>query len=883
MLKPWRDVMEPNDDVADDRYSQAQWAADLGQVVNGKDSSEYSDPVEFFSRTYLTDGLKNLLVSTLRRLTTGRGEPVVQLKISFGGGKTHSLLALYHLFGGAIRAEQSSAVREILQAAQVERLPRVNTAVIVGTWTNPLKSTLWGEIAAQLSRATGKPELYELIRLNDEQKTSPGVATLQKLFEDAGACLILIDELVAYGRKLKRGEVDGGGTFGNLLTFIQELTEAAKACTNCAVVVSIPESDAEVGDDLGRETLRQVETYFKRLEFVWSPATPEEGYEIVRRRLFKECRDERAREETCKAYFNMYKDNANDFPYESRQPKFRERLLSCYPIHPKLFDYLYERWSSLDKFQKTRGVLRLMAKVIHELWTSGDTSLMIMPGNMPLNADSVREELVSTLSDKTWDTIVNSEVDGARSKARELDATNTRSGRVSAARKITRTIFMGTAPVGRSGDGRRGLDKKAILLGATEAQAGENLPIYSEALATLKDSLYYLYSQDSQYWFGVHPTLRKWVDDKRETFSDDDIDYEIEKWLATWQRRAQAKTVHICPKTSEDVPDVQTARLVILAPKYSLDTKGEAQKILEHRGTKPRMHKNMLTFLSADAEGLRHLRKTVRDFLAWSAVCAEVDALNLDRQQIKDAEGNRESARKDFYNKLSQTYSKAFAPRSDVDLIVIWDEYTLNCTTEDNIAAAFAAFKRDDNLIESMSAENLRRLLDEYEFICRDGVDVDKLWEYFTTLYYMPRLVDKNVLLEAIRKGVEAKTFALSEDGQRLLKNVAPPETAETIKSSTEETIQSAQDDSPEEEPEPEEKLSTRFYMDTKLDRTRYGKIVRDCMTEIIEHLEALPGAQASVRLVVSIDVPDGIPTEIEDMVADNCRTFKVDNFGFEP
>ena len=461
-LKPWRNVIEPNPDVSGGRYRQSEFAADLAQVVRGEGIPEYTDPVEFFSRTYLTGGLKNLLVKTLRRLTSGDGEPVIQLKTSFGGGKTHSLLALYHLFGGKIQAEQSSAVREILDTARVEFLPKVHTAVIVGTWTNPLKSTLWGEIAAQLARSTGKPELYELIRDNDEKKISPGVETLREIFNAASPCLILIDEVVAYGRKLKRGEVNGG-TFGNLLSFIQELTETAKASKNCEVVVSIPESDAEVGDELGRRVLKDVEHYFGRVEFVWESATPVEGYEIVRRRLFKTCNDNQAREETCSAFFSMYVNNANDFPNESRQSNYREKLLACYPIHPKLFDYLYDKWTSLENFQKTRGVLRLMANVVYRLWDQDDQSALIMPCNVPLDFAPVRAELEKYFKGN-WNAIINSEVDGDKSKPHELDDNNPRFGRLCAARKISRTIFMGTAPSSRTND-LRGIDENEIRLG----------------------------------------------------------------------------------------------------------------------------------------------------------------------------------------------------------------------------------------------------------------------------------------------------------------------------------------------------------------------------------------------------------------------------------
>lgn len=530
-VKSWRDVMEPHPDVARGSYLQAEFAADLAQVVRNEGSSEYTEPVTFFSRTYLTDGLKKLLVETMRRLTAGNGEPVIQLKTSFGGGKTHSLLALYHLFGGRINPAQSEAVREILAAADVAALPAVHTAVIVGTWENPLRATLWGQIAAQLARSTGKPELYEMIRQNDEQGISPGAELLKKIFDEAGACLILIDEIVAYGRKMRTGTIKTGGTFGNLMSFIQELTEAAKASRKSAVVVSIPESDAEIGGDLGRRVLNQVEKFFGRVEFVWTPVSVVEGYEIVRRRLFKPCEDISAREQTCAAFFDMYVNNANDFPYESRQSNYKDKMLACYPIHPKLFDYLYDKWTGLENFQKTRGVLRLMANVIHNLWSNNDESALIMPGNVPLAASEVRDELTKYLKGN-WDAIVNSEVDGAKSKPQELDDENPRYGRLTAARKTARTIFMGTAPGSRQGD-VRGVEENEIRLGTVQLQDLNEIATFNDALTKLKANLYYLYSQGSRLWFGVNPTLRKLVDDKRDQYSDDDIEYEIEERLKT--------------------------------------------------------------------------------------------------------------------------------------------------------------------------------------------------------------------------------------------------------------------------------------------------------------------------------------------------------------
>ena len=905
-LKPWRNVIEPNPDVSQGRYRQAEFAADLARVVRGEGSGEYVNPVEFFSRTYLTGGLKSLLVETLKRLTSGDGEPVIQLKTSFGGGKTHSLLALYHLFGGKIQAVQSSTVREILNAAQVEFLPKVHTAVIVGTWKNPLKSTLWGEIATQLARSTGKPELYELIRDNDEKKISPGVESLKEIFNAASPCLILIDEVVAYGRKLKSGEVDGG-TFGNLLSFIQELTEAARASKNCAVVVSIPESDAEVGDELGRQVLKQVEHYFGRIEFVWESATPVEGYEIVRRRLFKTCNDNQAREETCSAFFSMYVNNKSDFPNESRQNNYREKLLACYPIHPKLFDYLYDKWTSLENFQKTRGVLRLMANVIYCLWSQNDQSALIMPGNVPLDFAPVHTELAKYFKGN-WDAIINSEVDGEHSKPHELDGNNPRFGRLCAARKISRTIFIGTAPGSRRNE-ISGIEENEIRLGTIQPQDLESVAVFNDALTKLKANLYYLYSQGTRLWFGVNPTLRKLVDDKRDRFSDEDIDYEIEKRLGKWRKDSKL-AVHFCPKKSDDVVDEQFARLVILAPKYAFDDKQAvnpaldfAEKILNNRGTIPRKHKNTLLFLAADSDKLNVLRKVVREFKAWTDIIAEAKTHNLDALQLADAKSNLKSAQENFVMKISQAYCQLFAPDNfgEGDMRILkWSFAEIECRDEDNISTAAEKFSSDEMLLYALGKEKLKKLLDKFIWRERDAVQLNQLWEYFTTFYYMPRLADRDVLSKTVCKGVAAKTFALADDedfhelkyGDISLREVSAESflvkasvAEEKLKPIEPVKVEPSKKTPPkvEVEPPPEIELAPKhFSMDVELDKTRLTRNFNVCIEEVVSCLTALPNVSVSVRLVVDASAPEGIPTDTKETVTINCRALKVGNFRFE-
>lgn len=921
--KAWRYVIEPRYEVANGKFQQSEFAADLGQVVRGEGSLEYTDPINFFERTYLTQGLKSLLITTLKRLNDGDGEPVIQLKTSFGGGKTHSLLALYHLFNGKILPNESAAVSEILNDAEISTLPEVHIAVISGTWTNPIKQTLWGEIVRQLSVSTGKPELYEMMRQNDEEKIAPGVELLKKIFDAAGSCLILIDELVSYGRKLRTGEIKSGGTFGNLMSFIQELTEAVKASPRSVAVASIPESDAEIIDDLGRKVLTQVEKFFGRMEFVWSPITTIEGYEIVRRRLFKECRDEKAKRKVCSEFYSMYDNFKSDFPFESQQKSYHEKLLACYPFHPSLFDYLYDKWTSLDGFQKTRGVLRLMANVIHALCKRDDKNALIMPGNLPIDFPAVREELAKLLKGN-WNTIIDTEVAGEDSKPYELDLQTYRFNKLKASQKITRTIFMGTAPVNKKGN-VHGISESEIRLSVIQPNEINDIAVYNDALTKLKENLYYLYSQDTRLWFGVIPTLRKLVDDERGKFSDDDLEYEIEQRLRKWKSNGKFKAVHICPKNSSDVPDEQTARLVILSPKYFYtDGKendaaiNEAKKILDNRGNIPRNFKNTLLFMAADTNKLKVLKDTVRNFLAWQSINKNARHYNLDISQIDDAKNQLKSAEENFAMKTSQAYCKIFLPeRKDAITNPPMEEKEIECTKEDNISVAYDKFTTDENLIDSIGCLTLRTLLDEYNIWqkkdCKN-ITLIELWDCFVKYYYMPCLTGKNVLFEAVRKGIRDKIFAVAEgfqDGKYINLKFGDDNFVEIsdenflVKASIAEQQIESERQIEVETPKPEIKiepvnpapslplqeniekpdpLSTHFSLVAEIDSSRYKKELGNYIEDIASIMMNLPNANTSIKVTISIDVPDGIPIQKKKEVLANCKGLKIpeENFHFE-
>ena len=587
-LKPWREVIQPHDDVARGRFSLAEFAADLHQVSIGKGAAEYADPVEFFRRTYLTGGLHQLLGQAVERLARGAGSPVVDLQTSFGGGKTHSMIALYHLFSGTDLARLPGEVQDVVKGAGVGALPDVRRAVLVGIRLAPGQPTvkddstevrtMWGELAWQL----GGRASFDLVAEADRTGTNPGDA-LRLVLERAGPCLILIDEWVAYARVLYADDSLPAGTFDTHFSFAQMLTEAARASERALLVVSLPAShgedgpspgaggsvgsEYEVGGPGGRAALQRLRAVIGRVESSWRPASADESFEIVRRRLFQpiEAAQITDRDTTAIVLGELYRKDPAEYPAECREAAYVEKLKRAYPIHPELFARLYEDWSTLDRFQRTRGVLRLLATVIHALWAGGDQSPLILPASVPLADPAVAAELTRNLED-TWKPIMDADVDGPGSLPRQLDDEVKSLGRYSAARRAARTVFLGSAPL--AGSPNQGLDATRVRLGC--ALPGESVAVYGDALNRLAEKATYFYAGTGRYWYGTQPGVARLARDRAERLLSGDrheVHEAIVKALVEQTRdRQDLAGVHVAPSGPAGVADEPTARLVVLAP-----------------------------------------------------------------------------------------------------------------------------------------------------------------------------------------------------------------------------------------------------------------------------------------------------------------------------
>ncbi|MFH0970173.1 MAG: DUF499 domain-containing protein [Candidatus Diapherotrites archaeon] len=924
MLKPWREVIVPHKDVASGKYSQAEFAADLAEVLAGTASVEYQDPKEFFHRTYLTEGLRLLLASALRRTGGINGEPIIQLKTAFGGGKTHTMLAIFHLFNGKKNVQELASVQELLKLVGLSEIPKAKIVVLVGTALDPSKptnpknlgfsvNTLWGELAYQL----GGRDAYLIVKEADQKSVAPGANTLIDLFQKFGPCIILIDELVAYTRNIYNHNGLPSGSFESIMTFVQNLTEAVKRSKNSMVIAAVPESNIEIGGEGGQAALERLENTFGRLEAVWKPVKANESFEIVRRRLFETVQDEKAREEVCRAFSKMYASSGNEFPIECKEATYLNRLREAYPIHPEVFDRLYSNWSTLERFQRTRGVLRLMAATIHELWVAGDKSLLIMPGSIPLDSPKVRDELTKYLSDE-WNGIVDSDIDGDNSEPKKLDATNKRFGAASAARRVARTIFLGSAPSSNE-QKNRGIENVRILLGVV--QPNEQLSTFHDALATLSQRLTFLYYQGNRYWYDAHPNLRKTVEDRAGRLDHEEVLSEINKRMHAIREKGVFAGIHICPK-SEDVSDDDEARLVVLSSVESYKKNSQicqaiisTKEILEKKGNTPRQYRNMLLFLAPDQDVIVTLETTARDFLAWQSVLDDKEALNLDAHQSRQATEHVEKLNQLIDHRLIEAYVWLLVPTQEETKPITFEAVKITRGDGTFVARASKQVVSDELLITRWSSALLKNELEKWFFKDQNQVNVKKLWEYFASYVYLPRLKDANVLVECIKEGLRSQDFfgyapTVEKNGKYVGLEFGNPgavvvldalsvlirkETA--IQVAIEEAKQKQQvgleshvpvsgltSEKSEKETLEEAKKQklTRFYGHVELDPTRLSRDAGVIAEEIVQHLVSLPSHEVKISLDIAAKVSDGIPPEKVRIILENAKTLKFITKEFE-
>ena len=683
-LKPWYAIATPHEDIREGRLAEAVFAADIWAVVQKTAPEVYLDAEEFFRKTYLTTGLSTVMNRVAGALRGGgeSGDRIISLQTTFGGGKTHTLVALWHLARHAAGLERSPHA-EALRAAVGGRLPaEVNGVAVFTNQTCDSTQgrdvsdgvhlwTLWGEIAYQL----GGKALYERVRANDESQRVPQGLFVEVL-RAASPCLILLDELADYCVGAAAVPVGATSLADQTVSFIQQLTEAVQQVPGAVVVATLPASKYEVAhSEKGQEAFITLEKRFHRLGADVKPVADEEIYEVVRARLFESIVPPSMTdypEAVARVYQGMYAAHAAEVPAEAAKYPYRDLLRRAYPFHPLLIDAFYTRWGSHPDFQRTRGVLRLLASIVGDLWKrrkgSTRTQHLIQPCDIRWSVDAVQAAL-TRLWGPQYQSVAAADVIGERSNSSIFDEERGGDYRSEAIGEgLASTILLGS--FGGQG-GRSGFSSKDLKLACS--RHGLNWNYADGALLELENRCFYLHtatagSLGKRYWFGTKPTLNKLVIQYRQQKAKETFDEAIIENLRgeSRNRPLAGATWRVVVDPAKDLPEQKSLTLLVLPPSLAWDKSESARDAVRERvesisarcGKKDRHYRNTLLFLAGTARGLGKLRQAHREQAALAGVRTDYWD-QLDEEQRQDLKKRLKGAVRAAHEALGPAYTVA--------------------------------------------------------------------------------------------------------------------------------------------------------------------------------------------------------------------------------
>lgn len=755
-MQPWWQVAIPHKDIREERFDESVFAADLGNVLLGVGPVDYTDAETFFAKTYMTRGLTDMLRTVLDRLTGKGGQGVIQLQTPFGGGKTHSLVAIYHLIKNGHKIAHLPQVKSILDEAGLSSVPEARVAAFIGTYADVLATrTPWGELASQLG-------LYDLVREHDQKGVAPGKEKLLAILEQAGPVVFLLDEVLEY--TVKAQKTIGAG---QVLAFLQELTEAVSATPRALVVLTLPASIMELYDEQAEKLLSQLQKVVGRVETILRPVEGEEIYEVVRRRLFENLGSESVKAEVASSYFNYYQGFAGDMPAETREVGYREKIKRAYPFHPELIDLLYERWGSLPTFQRTRGVLRLLAQVVADLYQRQVATPLIHPSHINLADTRIRSEFVEHIG-REYDSVIASDLVGERIE--KIDAemgTEYQPHRVASG--VATAIFLYSFS---GAELRRGATLGRLKL----AFLREGFPstLVEGALQKLSDRLWYLHEEQGLYYFSNRPNLNRVIVEKEEGVREPEVEETVKEQVG--QAAGSVFRPFIWPEKAADVGETRRRGLVLLPPEYSNSnpaTAGFVRELFTSTGTAFRIYKNTLLVLSMEENDYLALRQAARRYLALvkgvkgdSSLWARLTEENRRtiEEKVSDVSSLMTNKAISAYRYLYRAATPQPSPAGEaagnglqkIDLgIPTWGTKSIGERVRDYL-------RENERLLDKIGPKEVAKLLlGEAE-----RKRVQDMWE--DTLKYpgLPLLENEEVLYAAIREGVKNKIFGVVAEGK---------------------------------------------------------------------------------------------------------------------
>ena len=654
VLPAWFNTIMPQYDIRNGQLDESIFAANIEEVATGTAPVVYQDIVSFFDRTYVTDGMRELIRRVVQALNGKESQNrVISLQTGFGGGKTHSLISLYHTVKYSRDFRNMEAARHILDPEDMPQFDDAKVAVFTQNTVSVVNGhqmedgivthTLWGELAWQL----GGREGYEHVRQADEQRIAPTAKDIKSVIEGATPALILIDELADYCAKASGLVVGGGTLFTQTNSFIQTLTEVVASIPRTVLICTLPASATEVASsEIGQEILSALETRVVRVGSSVKPVDDEEIFEVVRRRLFDKMEKPEVLEQVARKYKDMYHNRRDALPVEADRVAYVERIKKAYPFHPELIDIFRVRWGSDSRFQRTRGVLRLLASIVKDLWqrrsTLVGTQALIQTSDVQLENLPTLQSTITSLMGAQWDSVMHADVIGTISNAYKLDEQNAGNniGKYHLATAVTTTVLM--ASVGSSS--QKGLSLKQLKLCLLKPDAFQHIDIGS-TLNQLENIVHYMYRSsiggEQSYWFQSKPNINILINQAKGDVKEDEVNAEILRMVKHGVQNVAQVKVLVDP--TGDVPEQKQLTFVVMHPKYaaaaggniSNSAKNAIRQMAQMRGSAQRVYRNTLLFLLCSEAGRAALSMKLREYLACDKIITEYGS-QLDADQKKD-------------------------------------------------------------------------------------------------------------------------------------------------------------------------------------------------------------------------------------------------------
>jgi predicted AAA+ superfamily ATPase len=584
----------PHDDILKGRLTMDVFAADLWEVFKGRGVEEYRNPDLFFQKTYETEGLKTLLDVVEKRLKGKGGDPVLQIQTPFGGGKTHTLIAMYH------KAEEWSAKR----------------VVMVGT-SMSAKDTLWGMLEEQL---TGKKK-------NFKDMVSPGrTDEFRNMLADAGPTLILMDELLEYITKASGVTVGESNLADQTIAFMQEFTETVSTLDKIVLVVTLPSSNMPNMNEKSQKLLQNLQYVSGRIEKIYTPVQEHEITQVIRLRLFSNVDKKKAQKVINQ--FVEYATNESLLPAGVEASEYRSRFEASYPFLPEVVDVLYQRWGSYYTFQRTRGALRLLALVIHGLKDAHIPYITL--ANFDLANQEIRRELLKHIGAE-FDSVIAADITGADSGAQKVNLNLGKAYQgLRLGERVATTVFMYSF----SGGMERGITVVEIKRNATTMENPS--ATVAEAVEELKGRLFYIQNQAGKYFFSNQANLNHLLLVRMENIAEAEIKSQEERLLRENVHSDKLKA-YIWRTESADIPETPDLKLIVLPE----NNPNAIKSILEEKGGSPRVHRNTLFFLVPMPSERVAFVSLIRRFLAYQALLSDI-TLKLTADQTAELNNHRQ-------------------------------------------------------------------------------------------------------------------------------------------------------------------------------------------------------------------------------------------------